>query len=296
MEGARAVDSILYSIDVLDKWTEGFLDAIVIARGGGSEQSLAVFNDYRICQRICLATRPVLTAIGHEKDLSAAEICSHLTPSPSTPSGLGKFLQDRFSGLHSSLADRVGQLVQGSAIIHNRELERLNGMIRQVPDRAHRSMLLQRERLSSGIRQFGQSAEFLVREQEQTVLQQCGSAVNRMKLKNMQEQRSFRKHVSRFDFKKRFRENSRIQNLIAETLRGLGERVQRLFHFREEELCARRELAKARDPDQVLKQGFSLVLDRKKRIVPSLKEFKKLSTARLRFFDGESDVTRKEEQ
>lgn len=106
MEGGMAVTSIVSALRRL----QGLNDPpqlIVLARGGGSEQSLAVFNDYRICREICLSPIPVLAAIGHEKDLSAAEICAHVTPSPSTPSGAGKFLARRYEHLLESLRKLV---------------------------------------------------------------------------------------------------------------------------------------------------------------------------------------------
>ena len=318
MEGVRAVDSIMYAIDMLDKWKDGSLDAIVIARGGGSEQSLAVFNDIRICRQICQATTPVLTAIGHEKDLSAAEICSHHTPMPATPSGLGKYLQDRFGNIQNRLTEVLNTLLQSFSIIHDRELERLSGLIRQVPGRIHQSINLQRERYVSRVRRFEQSAGFLVREQEKaiqgilnSILERTDlsranqlrairhtmeSVFTRMNLEVYRENREFRKHILRLDFKKRFRENSRRHSEVAEIIRNIQERSGQIFRNTENELSARRELLVARDPERVLKRGYTLTLDKNKRIVPSLKEFGKISEARLRFYDGESDIIRKEEK
>lgn len=318
MEGARAVDSIIYSIDILDKWKDGSLDAILIARGGGSEQSLAVFNDYRICQRICRASIPVLTSIGHEKDLSAAELCSHHTPTPSTPSGMGKYLQDRFAGLQNRLVEVMNTLIQSFSIIHNRELEKLAGKIREVPSGLHQSITLQRQRYVTQVRQFEQSAGFLVREQEKTIQsalnsilektdisrvnqieairKTMGSVLSRMRLKNHRQGREYRKHILRLDFKKRLRENSKCLSEVTEKIRKSRDRSEHVFRVTKSELSALWDLLKARDPERVLKRGYTLTLDRDKRIVPSLKDFKKISEARLRFFDGESEIIRKEEK
>ncbi|UCH98358.1 MAG: hypothetical protein JSV88_16360, partial [Candidatus Aminicenantes bacterium] len=70
MEGAHAVDSIIQAITFLESSPGIELDAIIIARGGGSEQSLAVFNDLRLCRKVCHTPIPILTAIGHEKDIT----------------------------------------------------------------------------------------------------------------------------------------------------------------------------------------------------------------------------------
>jgi len=318
MEGVQAVDSILYSIELLDKWSDGFLDAIIIARGGGSEQSLAVFNDYRICQRICQASIPVLTAIGHEKDLSAAEVCSFYTPTPSTPSGMGKYLQERFAGLQSQLSDKISQLIQFFQLINNRETEKLTAAVQQIPSRIYQLIKFQNERYFSLVRQFEQSASFKVRDQEReinnlltlilnkkqiihddsrkNIRQITDFIIMRMMSRNRQETKQARKIMDKLDFEKRLNENRNSADEVFNRTRNIFTIGKKLMDLSGDHLNARQKLVLASDPGRILSKGFTLTLDDKDRIISSLKKFEKVRSARLKFKDGISKIIRKEEK
>ena len=59
------------------------LDAIVIARGGGSREDLMVFDDADVCRSLATFPLPVVTGIGHEDDLTVADlVADHRTATP----------------------------------------------------------------------------------------------------------------------------------------------------------------------------------------------------------------------
>ncbi len=60
------------------------LDAIVIGRGGGSSEDLAAFNEEVVADAIYQSAVPVVSAVGHEIDVSVADLVADyraLTPS-----------------------------------------------------------------------------------------------------------------------------------------------------------------------------------------------------------------------
>lgn len=60
------------------------VDVIVVARGGGSPEELAVFNDESIARAIFACPVPVVSAIGHEVDWTIADLVADLrAPTPS---------------------------------------------------------------------------------------------------------------------------------------------------------------------------------------------------------------------
>ncbi len=60
------------------------LDAIVMGRGGGSAESLWVFNDEALADAIYEAAVPVISAIGHETDVTIADfVADHRAETPS---------------------------------------------------------------------------------------------------------------------------------------------------------------------------------------------------------------------
>ena len=59
------------------------LDAIVIARGGGSREDLMVFDDAKVCSKLAAFPVPVVTGVGHEDDLTVADlVADHRAATP----------------------------------------------------------------------------------------------------------------------------------------------------------------------------------------------------------------------
>lgn len=56
---------------------KGLLDAIVVIRGGGAKNELAVFDSERIATTIAMVPCPVFTGIGHEIDRTIADEVAH---------------------------------------------------------------------------------------------------------------------------------------------------------------------------------------------------------------------------
>lgn len=89
MQGKEAPQSIAAALEAVALRAEEF-DAALILRGGGSALDLACFDDYSLCRAIALCPLPVLTAIGHDRDLHVADMvaCDYVK----TPTALA----DRF--------------------------------------------------------------------------------------------------------------------------------------------------------------------------------------------------------
>jgi exodeoxyribonuclease VII large subunit len=65
-------------------------EVIVITRGGGSAEDLAAFNDERVVRAVAASRIPTLVAIGHEVDISLAELAADQRAS--TPSNAAQLL------------------------------------------------------------------------------------------------------------------------------------------------------------------------------------------------------------
>jgi len=64
-------------------------EVLIITRGGGSAQDLAAFNDERVVRAVAASRIPTLVAIGHETDISLAELAADMRAStPSNAAGL----------------------------------------------------------------------------------------------------------------------------------------------------------------------------------------------------------------
>ncbi|MEG3928097.1 exodeoxyribonuclease VII large subunit [Microcoleus sp. D3_18a_C4] len=72
VEGESAVAEIVRAIARVE-W-DGRAEVIILARGGGSADSLACFNDERVVRAIANCAIPIITGIGHERDESLADL------------------------------------------------------------------------------------------------------------------------------------------------------------------------------------------------------------------------------
>lgn len=110
------------------------LDALVLARGGGSREDLAVFDDEGLCRDLAACPLPVVTGLGHEDDLTVADLVADhraATPTAAIVSLLPdrqealRGLQQRRQSLHHQLQNRI-----------SRELQRLADKRHQLAEQA----------------------------------------------------------------------------------------------------------------------------------------------------------------
>jgi len=98
MQGERTPAEVVRAIRVLESKA---LDAIAIVRGGGAKMDLVAFDDITICQTIATCACPVMTGIGHEIDLSVADLVAyrHFV----TPTDVARFLVTRMDDFWSRI-------------------------------------------------------------------------------------------------------------------------------------------------------------------------------------------------
>ena len=98
MQGEQTTSSILAALERILRHEEAF-DAVVIIRGGGAVSELRAFDDYALCEGVAQYPLPVITGIGHERDLSVLDMIAHT--SLKTPTAVATYL---IEGLASELA------------------------------------------------------------------------------------------------------------------------------------------------------------------------------------------------
>jgi exodeoxyribonuclease VII large subunit len=89
VQGEPAPGQIAAAIEQLNSQAE-LPEAIVIIRGGGSAEDLAAFNAESVTRAVAASRAPTLVAIGHEVDLSLAELAADRRAS--TPSNAAELL------------------------------------------------------------------------------------------------------------------------------------------------------------------------------------------------------------
>ncbi len=89
VQGEGAKDSIVKGIQVLDSMN---LDVLIVGRGGGSIEDLWAFNEEIVARAIFECRTPVISAVGHEVDVTIADYVADLrAPTPSAAAELAVY-------------------------------------------------------------------------------------------------------------------------------------------------------------------------------------------------------------
>jgi exodeoxyribonuclease VII large subunit len=87
VQGNDAAPEIIQALRNLQSY--GAVDVIVIARGGGSLEDIAPFNDEALAREIFRSSIPVVSAVGHETDFTICDFVADLrAPTPSAAAEL----------------------------------------------------------------------------------------------------------------------------------------------------------------------------------------------------------------
>ncbi len=82
VQGGSAAIEIIKALEILYKIKD--LDLIILTRGGGSKEDLWVFNDENVARTIVKSPVPLISAIGHEIDITISDLVADVraaTPS-----------------------------------------------------------------------------------------------------------------------------------------------------------------------------------------------------------------------
>lgn len=89
VQGEGAVDSIVEGIRVLEQYG---VDVMIVGRGGGSMEDLWAFNEEKVARAIFHCSTPIISAVGHETDITIADFVADLrAPTPSAAAELAVF-------------------------------------------------------------------------------------------------------------------------------------------------------------------------------------------------------------
>lgn len=139
VQGADAPPGIVAALQALNRWSAERepLDAIILARGGGSLEELWAFNDERVARAIVASAVPVITGVGHETDFTIADFAADLrAPTPTGAATAATPDRRQLAAAVTRLAGAAQRVVSGRLAGERNRLNALAArMARVSPDR-----------------------------------------------------------------------------------------------------------------------------------------------------------------
>ena len=120
VQGAGAADSIVKGIQMLDAI---HVDTMIVGRGGGSIEDLWAFNEEKVARAIFECNVPVISAVGHETDVTIADYVADMRAP--TPSAAAELAVDDVNALLSRMEQyerRIRFLMQGKLTLTKQRL------------------------------------------------------------------------------------------------------------------------------------------------------------------------------
>jgi exodeoxyribonuclease VII large subunit len=244
------------------------VDVIIVARGGGSIEDLAAFNDEGLARTVAASELPVISAVGHETDFTIIDFVADLrAPTPSAAAELViRTRQDLEERVEASRA-RLARAARYRLLIAQKELSQraqhgafaaicqLIGRRQQrVDELSYRLAELERGRLQ----QFRRRLDF------------CGGRIHQ------------------YDLRRTLAAIHRDVNLRSGAVLSATRQVLALKHARVDALAARLE---SLSPLKVMERGYAVVFDEAGNAVKDSSQLTPGSRARARFHRGSADLT-----
>ena len=156
VQGDLAAESMINALEKVYS-VEG-IDTIIIGRGGGSFEDLFCFNDENLIRKIYESPIPVISAVGHETDVTLCDLVADLrAPTPSAAAELAVPDIKEIAAKIEFLQGRLSQLVN---LKLNLEFERLDKCISgYLFEKPQNIIDIKYEKLFSVLNRFNSSAK-----------------------------------------------------------------------------------------------------------------------------------------
>lgn len=266
VQGEGSIEEVCRGIEYFSRspWAE----LVIVARGGGSLEDLWTFNEEAVARAIAACSVPVVSAIGHETDVTIADFVADLrAPTPSAAAELVVRTREEVLGNVETCRRHLSQAARYRLAMGRRQLD-LQGIQRALAV-FHRAIGRRLQRVDE--------QEYRLRERVRALIEA-----------RFRTQRNLTSRLGRYDPRPRFaRDRARLElarSTIEQRLRlDLARHRGRL-----QELSAKLSQL---SPVRILERGYAIVTKESGEIVFDSQDTPVGSAVRVRLAKGSLDAT-----
>jgi exodeoxyribonuclease VII large subunit len=163
MQGSETERSVVDALDRISEDNDSF-DIVVIIRGGGSQTDLSWFDNYNIAFHITQFPLPVLTGIGHEKDITVADMVAY--QSVKTPTAAADFIITTVHDTENHLSEMAIAISELSQSVLKSTNTLLDNVCLKLINLSELNIGEEKKKLTSVIfKMAGMGKEYLIRQE-----------------------------------------------------------------------------------------------------------------------------------
>lgn len=159
LQGSETEQGVINALDKIATISHLF-DVVVIIRGGGSQSDLSWFDNYNIAYHVTQFPLPVITGIGHEKDVSVTDMVANR--SLKTPTAVADFLIDSVAGAEEYINEMSSGIIENSRVIIEKNKNRIETSFIKLPSTIRILLSDVKEKLSSSLMEFNISGREMI--------------------------------------------------------------------------------------------------------------------------------------
>ena len=135
VQGDGAPLEIAAAIRRVGRW--GQADVLIVGRGGGGKEDLWAFNDERVARAIATCPIPVISAVGHEVDITVCDAVADLrAPTPSAAAAAACVARDEIARAFALARRDLSEVIATRVRDARLDLDRVRKNIGQASERA----------------------------------------------------------------------------------------------------------------------------------------------------------------
>ncbi|GHD55846.1 exodeoxyribonuclease VII large subunit [Vreelandella hamiltonii] len=267
VQGAEAAPAMISALALLNRQTrlDPAQDAVLITRGGGSLEDLWAFNNEHLARAIFHSRLPVMSAVGHEVDVTLADFAADMRAP--TPSAAAERLVPDQHALKRQLQQAEQRLQRALQTRLERDSQRLDALRARLRHPGER-LAHQRQHLQALTQRLARAMQFTLSQQQR----QLGQLGRRLASQDMA-----RLHRA---------ESERIERLQ----RRLASAMQRQLEARQARLHSAARALNAVSPLAVLGRGYAIAQDEQGQIVRRAQDTQPGQLLKLKLGEGRLNV------
>ena len=134
VQGDTAAGEIAAAIRRVGRWAKA--DVLIVGRGGGSKDDLWAFNDERVARAVAQSPVPVISAVGHEVDMTVCDAVADLRcPTPSAAAVAACASRDDVRKALARAGQTLSETAQRRIRNDRRDIEKLASRLAQSSTR-----------------------------------------------------------------------------------------------------------------------------------------------------------------